>query len=327
MPGKYGSSSAVFLMDGYNLLAAHVKSLSFKVESITEQTDGLGDAFEAHTPVGKIRALLTQAGGFWSTAAAGIHAMMAAGTPGTPQTAVRVTCLGYMGQAVGAHFVGLQGVHETAYEVLAEDSKLTKANVTHLVSGAVNRGQIVQPLAMKTADWNTKTLGTVVDYTTDVSQVPVAITSNSLANPSVVTCPVPHGLTSNDIVLISGVSTSNPTINGERIVTVITTLTFSVPVNVTTPGTGGSFVRANSSGGAVGYQQITALTGFTGFIGKLRDSADDTTYADLVTFANVTASPSAERVVVAGVIDRFVSFDGNVTGIGSIDAFAGLART
>jgi hypothetical protein len=323
---KYGSASAVFLVSGYNLLAAKLKGLTFKVESITEQSDGLGDNYEAHSPVGKTKATLTQSGGFWSTAALGIHAMMAAGTPTTPQTAARVGVLGYMGHVMGAAFVGLSGLFETAYDVQVEDSKLTKANVTHLISGAVERGQIVQPLATKTADWNTKTLGTTVDYTTDPSQRTIPITSNSVANPSVVTCPVAHGLTTNDLILIAGVSTSNPTINGARAVTVISDTTFSVPVNVGTGGTGGTFVRANSSGGGAGYQQVTALSGFSGFIGKIRDSADDTTYADLVDFANVTAAPDAQRVAVAGTIDRYLSFDGNVTGSGSIDVFAGFAR-
>ena len=323
---KYGSASAVFLVAGYNVLAAKLKSLSIKIESLTEQDDGLGDAAETHCPIGKVRTTVTQGGGFWSTAAANVHAMMAAGTPTTPQTAARVGVLGYMGQSVGAVFVGLSGIFQTAYEVLTENNALTKANVTHLMAGAVERGQIVQPLATQTADWNTKSLSTVVDYTTDPSQRTIPIASNSIANPSVVTCPVAHGLTTGDLILISGVSTSSPTINGERAVTVIGETTFSVPVNVGTGGTGGSFVRANSSGGGAGYQQVTALSGFSGFVGKIRDSADDTTYADLVTFADVTAAPNAQRVAVAGVVDRYLSYDGNVTGSGSIDVFAGFAR-
>ncbi len=84
-------------------------------------------------------------------------------------------------------------------------------------------------------------------------------------------------------------------------------------------------MRANSSNGAAGYQHVTSF-GFTGFVGKLRDSADDTTYADLLSFANVTASPNAQRVTVAGVVDRYMSFDGDVTGAGSMDVFAGVAR-
>ena len=68
----------------------------------------------------------------------------------------------------------------------------------------------------------------------------VTISSNSLANPTVVTTPAPHFLTSGQTVTIAGVLTSSPTINGTRVVTVLTPTTFTVPVNVTTGGTGGT---------------------------------------------------------------------------------------
>jgi len=325
---KYGGASAILLIDGYNLLLAKLKTLSLKHEQLTEDTSGLGDNYEASSPVGKSRTTLTQGGGFFDTQTNGIHALMAAGTPTTPQATPRIACLGVAGQTIGALFVGIQGLFASAYEVLGEDSKLTKANITYIFTGTIDRGLIVQPLAAKTADWNTKSLGTVTDYTLDPSQRVIPITSNTQANPSVVTTPVVHGLTTGDIILISGVATSSPTINGERTVTVISTTTFSVAVDTSAgaAGTGGSFVRANSSAGAVGYQQVTALSGFTGFVGKLRDSADDTTYADLISFANVTSAPGKERATVAGVVDRYVSFDGDVTGSGSITVFAGVCR-
>jgi hypothetical protein len=317
---------AVFLVDGYNLLAAKVKTLSFKQTSLTEPSDGLGDPSEAFSPVGKVRALLTQGVAFFDTVANSIHDAMATKLGSTPAAVARVGVFG-LGQVAGAVFWGLAGLFSVEYDVLIEDEKLTKANAGHLVTGLVERGMIVQPLAVKTVDWNTKSLGTPIDYTLDPSQVPIPITSNSLANPSVVTTPVPHGLTTGDIVLIAGVITSNPTINGSRTVTVISPTTFSVPVNVTTAGTGGSFVRANSSNGASGYQEVTAMAGFTGYVGKLRDSPDDVTYADLLTFANVTAAPNAQRVTVAGVVDRYVSHDGDVTGAGSLTVFSGVARS
>jgi len=324
---KYGSPSAVFLVDGYNFLSAKLQTLTLKQESITEETSGLGDNSEASSPVGKSKATLTQGGAFFDTATAGLHAALAAGTPTTPQATPRIACVGYMGQTVGAFFIGIQGVFAAAYEVLAQNSKLAKANVGYAMAGALERGVIIQPLAAKTADWNTKSLGTPVDFTLDPSQVTVPITSNSIANPTVVTTPTPHGRATGDVILISGVATSSPTINGQQTITVIDATHFSVPVNVTIAGTGGSFVRANSSAGGAGYQQVTDLSGFTGFIGKLRDSADDITYADIpITFANVTSAPNAQRVTFAGVIDRYVSYDGDTTGAGSITAFAGLAR-
>lgn len=82
---------------------------------------------------------------------------------------------------------------------------------------------------------------------------------------------------------------------------------------------------ASTANGGAGYLHVTALTGFTGFIGKIRHSADDTTYADLLTFANMTAV-GAQRVTVAGTVNRHLAFNGDVTGSGSITVCAGFAR-
>lgn len=73
------------------------------------------------------------------------------------------------------------------------------------------------------------------------------ITANSLANPTVVTSAA-HGLATGDTVLIAG-SNSTPTINGNRVVTVINANTFSVPVNVTTAGTAGTWVFVSDAQG------------------------------------------------------------------------------
>jgi len=327
MAGKFSSSSVLLLVAGYNLLAMKLKTLTHKTESITEPTHGLGDSSEEHTPVGVSRTTVTQGGGLFDTNTGSSHAALSAGFPTTPQSAARVVCLGFAGQEVGAPFIGCRGEFTHTYEVMGEIAGLTKANTEYKVSGAHERGQIVQPLATKTADWNTKTLGTVVDYTLDTTQRVIPITSNSQASPSVVTTPVPHGLTTGDIILISGVTGSNADINGQRTVTVTGTMTFTAGVNVTTaPGTGGSFVRANSANGGAGYLQVTDCSGFTNFVGKIRDSADDSTYADLLTFADNVTDPFAERVAVAGTVDRYLSFDGNITGTGSITAFCGFAR-
>lgn len=325
---KYTGQGSILLIDGYNLLAAKIKTLSFKITSLTEQSDGLGDANESFSPVGKVQAMLTQSGGFFDTTTNSIHDAIATKLGTTPAAVARVGVFGCMGQVVGAVFWGIAGLFSVDYEPLIEDSKLTKANAGYLISGLVERGMIVQPLAAFTVDWNTKTLGTPIDYTLDPSQPTMPITSNSIANPTIVTTPVPHGLTTGDIILIAGVATSSPTINGERTVTVVSPTTFSVPVNVTVAGTGGTFVRSNSSAGASGYQQVTAFSGFTGYIGKLRDSPDNVTYADLgITFANVTSAPNAQRGTVAGVVDRYICHDGDVTGSGSLTVFSGVARS
>jgi hypothetical protein len=63
----------------------------------------------------------------------------------------------------------------------------------------------------------------------------VNISSSSTANPTVITAAAAHGLLSGDIVTIAGHS-STPDINGEHIITWLSTTTFSIPVNVTSGG-------------------------------------------------------------------------------------------
>ncbi len=72
----------------------------------------------------------------------------------------------------------------------------------------------------------------------------ITILSNTLANPTVVSTQIAHGLTTGDSVTIYN-SNSTPSINGERIVTVISPTSFSVPVNVTVAGSAGYFVKTN----------------------------------------------------------------------------------
>ena len=321
---KYGSPSAICLVDGYNLLAMKLKTLRHKVMAAQEDDTGLGDGWREKRPTGLSSAEWAQGGGFFDTAANGGHAALAAGPPGTPQAAARIVCLGFAGQTIGSPFVGFLGTYQQSYEVLGIVGELTKANAEYEVSGQMDRGVILQPLAPQTADWDTES--TPVDRTTEPQRV-IPITSNSQANPSVVTTPVPHGLTTGQIILISGVVGSNADINGERTVTVIDATSFSVPVDASTSGgTGGSFVLANSLNGGVGYLHVTAFSGFSGFIATVRDSADDITYADLVAFSDVTAAPAVERVTVAGTVDRYLAMTGNVTGAGSLTAWLGFAR-
>lgn len=326
MAGKYGSGSfAVLLVAGYNLLAAKVKNFRYKVASLMEPTTGLGDTTRNAAPQGLVQVSLAQDGAFFDDSTNGSHDALKS------QTATsRVLCFAVAGNTIGQPFTGVGGAYTQSYEVLGSIPGLTKANVGYEASGALDHGVIVQSHATKTIDWNTKTDGNAVDYTLDPSQRVIPITSATKANPCVVTTPVPHGLTTGDLILPSSNTLAGPSINSQLAVTVLSTTTFSVPVNTTAStgaGTGGSFVRANSSGGAVGYQQVSAFSGFSGFVGKIRDSADDTTYADLITFTDVTSAPGAERLTVSGTVDRYLCFDGNVTGTGSITVFSGLSRT
>ena len=156
-------------------------------------------------------------------------------------------CVGFAGNTTGYPFVGYEGTFSNEYEVLAESGALTKANVTFTMSGKRSgNGKILQPLATKTADWDT--------------------TSTSVDN------------------------------------------------------------SASSASGGEGFLQCTACSGFSAFVGKIRHSADDSTYADLITFTDNVTDPFAERKTVSGTVNRYLAFDGNVTGTGSITVFAGFSR-
>jgi hypothetical protein len=210
--------------------------------------------------------------------------------------------------------------------VAAQNEMLTKANVDYTISGARENGVILQSLATKTVDWNTEGADSVDSST--LAQRTFAITSNSQANPTVVTCASPHKRTTGDIVLIAGVAGSNADVNGSRAVTVVSDTTFTVPINCTVAGgTGGTFVPLTTQDGGAGYLQVTAFSGFSGFIAKVRDSVDDVTYADLITFADVTSAPTAQRVAATGTVDRYLAMDGNVTGAGSITCQVIYCRT
>lgn len=327
MAGPFGPSSVWFLIDGYNVLVNKVKSLSAGIASEVEDTPGLGDTWKERMPIGVCSAELVQEGAIWNTATDRFHDAFVDTVPTSPQATVRIACLGMAGQTVGEPCFGFEADHTAKFDVKSEQGALQKGNIVHEISGQMDNCLVVQELAAKTADWDTTGGGEAVDYTLDTGQVVIPITSNSQASPSVVTTTVPHGLTTGDKVLIAGVSGSDADINGERVATVITTTTFSVPVDATTSaGTGGTMVRADSANGAVGYLQVTAASGFTNFVCKIQDSPDDSSYADLITFADDVSGPYAQRVAAAGDVDRYLAVDGDITGSGSITVCVICAR-
>jgi hypothetical protein len=84
---------------------------------------------------------------------------------------------------------------------------------------------------------------------------------------------------------------------------------------------------AATTAGGTASQQVTALSGITGFVGKLQHSPDASAWTDIATFVNVTAAPNHQAVTVAGTIQRHVRFIGTVTGTGTIRVAAGLFRS
>jgi len=86
-----------------------------------------------------------------------------------------------------------------------------------------------------------------------------------------------------------------------------------------TEGASSQDAGAASLNGGAGYLQVSALTlgGYTSLGVKVRHSADDVTYADLVTFANVAAAPAAERKTVAGTVNRHLASSWAFNGVGA----------
>lgn len=333
---KYGSTQfSLFLVDGYNLVPVLSENATHGKENITQQTNPFGAGSEQHTPVGIDKHELNVGGGFFDPAVDAIHSALT-----RVVGIVRTVCVGWMGNVIGKGFWGYIGAYSQVYTVTDTNGQLVKADVKYIISGDSDQGVIVQHLATFTADWDTRTGGAnapdaPVDYTLDPAQRNLGLLSNSVANPTVITMatqhgsPIAHGLTTGDKILISGVTGGTPSINGVQTVTVISPTTFSIPVNATVGGTGGSFVKVNSNAGVVAYQQVTDYTGFTGFVGTVNDSPDDITYSSLVAFTDLAAvhSPSTERKLSAvRTVDRYLSYNGNVTGAGSITVFAGVCR-
>lgn len=159
MAGKYGSASfAVFLADGYNLLADKVQAATIRLESIIAPAHGLGDAWNASLPVGVSRAILEQQGAFFDDTTNHTHDAFKAS-----QSTSRIICVGPSGNVIARSFLGLEGAYGMAYDVLGQRAELTKANVVYRVTGQATYGVILQEHATRTQDWSTATEGTFVD--------------------------------------------------------------------------------------------------------------------------------------------------------------------
>ena len=108
---------------------------------------------------------------------------------------------------------------------------------------------------------------------------------------------------------------------------------FLIDDDLSDGGVGGYVVLVSRASGGWGYQQVTQGSGFTNFVGKVRHSADNITFADLITFTDTTTNfHAAERKATATPtvqVGRYLAFKGDVTGsVGAtpFKAFAGFIR-
>ena len=74
--------------------------------------------------------------------------------------------------------------------------------------------------------------------------------------------------------------------------------------------------NAPSTNGGVGYVEVDALAldGGTALQIIIKDSSDDITFVDLITFAAIASAPAAERKTVAGNVDRYTLTEHEFTG-------------
>lgn len=113
---------------------------------------------------------------------------------------------------------------------------------------------------------------------------------------------VSHGSTSPVDGVVSTQAEIQSTVGSER---VLSHRALGSVAAGTNNGTGIDNSAASTNGG-VGYVQATADGGsLTSCVVKIQHSADNSTYADLITFATITATPAKERKAVTGTVNRY----------------------
>lgn len=308
----YGPVSAFLLVGGRNI-SGDTFNLEETVESVLEETHGLGEAWEESLPVGLGRITLDAAGGIYDDRVGGI--MEALQSKGTTK---QLLGYGMSGTAVGAEVVMIDGTYAATWKRIASREGLTKAHAVHRLTGGYRQGRVLHGLTTIITNPNPG-YGTSIDQHASPRLPAVAITSSSIAAASVITCPAPHGLSNNELVVITGHSGSTPSLNAGdgHIVTVTGLNTFTIPVTVSAGGTGGTFKKV-SSVGAIADLHIPAITlgGFTSLTVKVQHSADNASFVDLMTFATA-AGITAERKSVVTQVNRFVRMSWTWVGAGS----------
>lgn len=82
----------------------------------------------------------------------------------------------------------------------------------------------------------------VLEYLDTRAHTRAVIASSSVASPTVITTEEAHGFVDGDTVIIAGHENSTPAIVGSYTVSNATEFTFTIPVNVTIAGTGGTAI-------------------------------------------------------------------------------------
>jgi hypothetical protein len=173
----------LLLVDGYNLLPAKLQTFIDKREAVQERIDGLGDTAQANGPTGLSKITLAQGGAFFDDTAHGMHEAFKA-----IHGVARTLMYSFTG---GAHVTTVAGVYNESYSVIAQQGKLTKANVTYEVTGVPDdTGRLIQPLQTYTAAWDTKT--TPIDLGAGVPDAALTVVVSDLTGFTSVAITVEH---------------------------------------------------------------------------------------------------------------------------------------
>lgn len=320
-----GPGNRFLYLAGYDLLstAEMVKEIDLPERSaVNEDTTGPASVKPTNANVGVIEDSDIQYTAWYSDATLTLLDLIRA-----ISSTARVMCWGYEGSAIGSSYWGTT-VLDAKYKKLMPVREFVKSAVTHRVTAGIHAGKQIFAKATNTgATFNT----TASSVNNGVIGSAIDITATSEDDPTEITTDGAHGFLTGDIVLIAG-DNSTPSLDGSHVVTVTGTTTFTIDVEVTVAGTAGTATRTSTRSGGQAHQQVFALTlgGYTNFLGKIRHSVDNSTWADLATFAVVTAAPAAEAVAVTGSVNRYLSYSGAYNGAGTgqtVTAFAGFSRS
>lgn len=156
---KYGSADfSLYLVDGVDLLPSKVQTFTERRTAVMERVDGLGDKTEAMGPTGILSLSIVQTGAFFDDRQAGMH--VAFKTDGRSRTVM----YSFTG---GKDVTSVAGVYRQSYDVVAQQGRLTRANVTYQVNGTADVGGVlVLPLTTFTGPWTGPSVDGLVESAT-----------------------------------------------------------------------------------------------------------------------------------------------------------------
>lgn len=83
---------------------------------------------------------------------------------------------------------------------------------------------------------------------------------------------------------------------------------------------------AQTTNGGVAYLHVPDIAGITNLAVTIEDSADNSSFATILTFAGVTADRNAQRVAISGTVRRYTRARWVFTGAGSAQFCVGFGR-